>query len=224
MAGRTRDRIRDRRHIALRPGPYCHRHRRARKFPLMTIGASELHSTGRSTQFLFQVQLVIELDGSWIRGAVTQSPEFRMSASKRSYVCGNRKRTFVGTEVGVALRTSPVAYAGQPGRLLVLHMAGAAGGRERLRCLVRRAVVTGLTGPIGDCMTEAGLRVTGRAVLTEDRVRVREGATRVRRFITGETTPAEPENTHQHQSNRKQPPPARDGIDGLKVSAVDALR
>ena len=93
------------------------------------------------------------------------------------------------------------------------------------RQMVDRSVVTGQASLIGCAALETRLRdVARRALLSEQRVRMRHRARVVRFWTTGQRMPSQPSKSNHCEGHRKNPPPAWDAAQLLEIIKIDALR
>src|SRR5579863_1425811 len=98
----------------------------------------------RPTQFLLEMHVMIEPDGTRILLAAPQRRKFRMVPVEIADL-GHKSRWSVlilGRKIGVALRASAVAGAGQAQHALVLHVAIRTSRRKGLLPMMDGPVVT----------------------------------------------------------------------------------
>src|ERR1700726_1159432 len=121
----------------------------------MTVIAHQLDRfSTRSSYGWLKMGEVIEVDGCWVRTAVAQGGELRMTAVEVAYVRIDRRSTLFALQVSMALGATDVRGFSQPRSPQVLDMAGAAGGSEGLPLRVYRSIVTAQAGGVGHVSAE----------------------------------------------------------------------
>src|SRR5579863_5029441 len=148
----------------------------------------------RPTQFLLEVHLMVELDGPRILLAAPQRREFRMVPIEIADL-GHKPWWSVlifRRKIGVALRASAVAGAGQAQHALVLHVAIRTRRRKRLLPMMDGPVVTSQASLIGDGPLESGGGdVASGAFLSNQGMRVRHRSGIVGRGTSAQCVPAQ---------------------------------
>jgi hypothetical protein len=96
------------------------------------------------------MEVVVELDVTWIAAARSQRGKFRMIAFKAADISRKTGGPSASHKVCVTLRAACVARSGQPNRSTMIGMAGSAGGGERLRRVMQWAVMASDTLEVDD--------------------------------------------------------------------------
>ena len=173
------------------------------------------------------MNLVIELDGSRIFGAVAQGGELGMRSIESTNVCSEFRRAvlIVFVETRVALRACFVGGGGQAQDPFMFDVTACAGRCEGLFGVVNRAIMAGKTGLVGGCMLESRLGGMARAaLLAEQRMRSRDGTSVVGFRTARQRMPAQPPKARQGKCGRQNAPPPRNGAQLFEVVEIDALR
>jgi hypothetical protein len=126
----------------------------------------------------------------------------------------------------MALRAICVAGRGKPNRSSMIGVAGSAGGREFLRCMVNRTVMAGQTFPVSDFFAEKShlCDVASGTLLREHGVRRRQGSRRIDSAISSYAIPRKPEDRKRRQRHRENELPVAERAGSLEILEVDSLR
>ena len=161
----------------------------------MAIPAFQLDGPARPSQFFLQMHLMIELDGARIFLSSPQRCELRMAPVEAADVGGKSGRSvfILSGQIGVALRTSAIAGAGQAQHSFVLHVAIRTARRKSLFRMMDGPVVAGQARLIGDRVRETRRgNVACGAFMSDQCMRVRDGSGIVGRRASAQTMPAQP--------------------------------
>ena len=193
----------------------------------MTVGANHLHAAAvRSKKIRLQMEIMVELNGSWVAALRPQRGEFGMIAFKTADVSDKTGGTPAHREIRVTLRAVRVARRGKSNRSSMIGVAGSARGRERLRYMMDRAVMARealLVDNLCAVKTKVG-RVAGGTLLGENRVRGGQAPRGVHASVAANAIPCDPQDGQRQRRNGKQEPPAAQRARSLEVIEIDALR